>query len=65
MGGSFWLGAELRTGLHAISGQAHADEATEAGFWKPAGLAERYARIQILSIEELLAGKTVDYQRYS
>jgi len=40
-------------------------EATEAGFWKPAGLADRYARIQILSIQELLEGKTIDYPRYS
>jgi DNA modification methylase len=40
-------------------------EAAEAGFWKPTGLADRYPRIQILSIEELLEGKKIDYPRYS
>jgi hypothetical protein len=40
-------------------------EAAEAGFWKPAGLADRFPRIQILSIEELLEGKKIDYPRYS
>jgi len=32
-------------------------EAAEAGFYKPPGLEDRYPRIQILAIEELLAGK--------
>jgi hypothetical protein len=40
-------------------------EAAEAGFWKPTGLADRFARIQILSIEELLEGKKIDYPRYA
>jgi hypothetical protein len=40
-------------------------EAAEAGFYKPPGLAERYPRIQILSIEELLEGKKIDYPRYA
>jgi site-specific DNA-methyltransferase (adenine-specific) len=40
-------------------------EAAEAGFWKPAGLADRFARIQILSIGELLEGKKIDYPRYA
>ncbi len=38
-------------------------EAAEAGFYKPAGLEDRYPRIQILTIEELLAGKAVEYPR--
>jgi DNA modification methylase len=40
-------------------------EAAEAGFYKPPGLADRYPRIQILSIEELLEGKKIDYPRYA
>ena len=40
-------------------------EAAEAGSWKPTGLEDRYARIQILSIEELFEGKKIDYPRYS
>lgn len=32
-------------------------EAAEAGFYKPPGLEDRYPRIQILTIEELPAGK--------
>lgn len=36
-------------------------EAAEAGFYKPPGLEDRYPRIQILTIEELLAGKRVEY----
>jgi len=40
-------------------------EAAEAGFYKPPGLAERYPRIQILSIAELLEGKKIDYPRYA
>jgi len=38
-------------------------EAAEAGFYKPPGLEDRYPRIQILTIEELLAGKGVGYPR--
>ena len=38
-------------------------EAAEAGFYKPPGLEDRYPRIQILTIEELLAGKRVEYPR--
>jgi DNA modification methylase len=38
-------------------------EAAEAGFYKPPGLEDRYPRIQILTIEELLAGKAVAYPR--
>jgi len=38
-------------------------EAAEAGFYKPPGLEDRYSRIQILTIEELLAGKRVEYPR--
>ena len=38
-------------------------EAAEAGFYKPPGLEDRYPRLQILTIEELLAGKGVQYPR--
>ncbi len=38
-------------------------EAAEAGFYKPPGLTDRYPRIQILTIEDLLAGKSVAYPR--
>jgi site-specific DNA-methyltransferase (adenine-specific) len=38
-------------------------EATEAGFYKPPGLEDRYPKLKILTIEELLAGKTVAYPR--
>jgi len=38
-------------------------EAAEAGFYKPPGLEDRYPRLQILTIEELLAGKAVAYPR--
>ena len=38
-------------------------EAAEAGFYKPPGLEDRYPRIQVLTIEELLAGKGVAYPR--
>src|SRR6202034_1067766 len=34
-------------------------EAAEAGFYKPPGLQDKYPRIQILTIEDLLAGKQV------
>jgi site-specific DNA-methyltransferase (adenine-specific) len=40
-------------------------EAAEAGFYKPPGLADKYPRIQILSIEELLAAKKIDYPRFA
>ena len=39
-------------------------EAAEAGFYKPPGLEDRFPRIQILTIEELLAGKTVEFPPY-
>jgi hypothetical protein len=38
-------------------------EAAEAGFYRPPGLVDRYPRIQILSIEELLEAKRIDYPR--
>ena len=38
-------------------------EAAEAGFYKPPGLEDKYPRIQILTIEELLEGKQVDHPR--
>jgi site-specific DNA-methyltransferase (adenine-specific) len=44
-------------------------EAAEAGFYKPPGVSgakvDKYPRIQILSIEELLEGKKIDYPRYA
>jgi site-specific DNA-methyltransferase (adenine-specific) len=40
-------------------------EAAEAGFYQPPGLTDKYPRIQILSIAELLAGKKIDYPRYA
>lgn len=38
-------------------------EAAEAGFYKPPGLEDRYSRLQILTIEDLLAGKGVQFPR--
>ena len=38
-------------------------EAIEAGFYQPPGLVDKYPRIQILSIAELLEGKRVEYPR--
>lgn len=38
-------------------------EAIEAGFYTPPGLTDKYPHIQILSIEELLEGKRVEYPR--
>ena len=38
-------------------------EAAEAGFYKPPGLQDKYPRIQILTIEDLLAGKQVAHPR--
>ena len=40
-------------------------EAAEAGFYKPPGLADKYPRIQIISIEDLLAAKKIDYPRFA
>jgi capsule polysaccharide export protein KpsC/LpsZ len=40
-------------------------EAAEAGFYRSPGLTDRYPRIQILSIEELLAAKKIDYPRFA
>jgi hypothetical protein len=40
-------------------------EAAEAGFYHPPGLIDKHPRIQILSIEELLAGKKIDYPRFA
>jgi site-specific DNA-methyltransferase (adenine-specific) len=38
-------------------------EAAEAGFYQPPGLADKFPRLQILSIAEMLAGKQVAYPR--
>lgn len=40
-------------------------EALEAGYYTPEQFANKYRRIQIITIEELLAGKMIDYPRYS
>ena len=40
-------------------------EAAEAGFYQVAGVPDKYPRIQILSIAELLAGKKIDYPRFA
>jgi site-specific DNA-methyltransferase (adenine-specific) len=40
-------------------------EAAEAGFYQPPGVMDKYPRLQILSIAELLAGKKVDYPRFA
>src|SRR5207249_11724097 len=40
-------------------------EAAEAGFYRPPGLTDKYPRIQILSIAELLVGKKIDYPRFA
>lgn len=40
-------------------------EAAEAGFYKPPGVVDKYPRIQILSVAELLEGKKIDYPRYA
>jgi site-specific DNA-methyltransferase (adenine-specific) len=40
-------------------------EAAEAGFYRSPGLTDKYPRIQILSIEELLAAKKIDYPRFA
>ncbi len=38
-------------------------EATKAGFYDLPGLLPRVARLRILTVEELLAGKKLDYPR--
>jgi site-specific DNA-methyltransferase (adenine-specific) len=38
-------------------------EAAEAGFYRPPGITDRYPRIQILTIEDLFADKSVAYPR--
>ncbi len=38
-------------------------EAAEAGFYQPPGLADKFPRLQILSIAEMLGGKQVEYPR--
>ena len=38
-------------------------EAAEAGFYQPPGLTNKYPRLQILSIAELLVGRQVEYPR--
>jgi hypothetical protein len=40
-------------------------EAAQAGFYQPPGLADRYPRLQILNISELLEGKKIDYPRFA
>jgi hypothetical protein len=38
-------------------------EAAEAGFYQPPGLIDKYPRIQILSIAQLLEAKKIEYPR--
>ena len=38
-------------------------EAAGAGFYQPPGLADKFPRIQLLSIEDLLKGKRLEYPR--
>jgi site-specific DNA-methyltransferase (adenine-specific) len=38
-------------------------EAAEPGFYQPPGLTDKFPRLQILSIAEILAGKQIDYPR--
>jgi len=40
-------------------------EAAEAGFYQPPGTTDKFPRLQILSIAELLEGKKVDYPHYA
>ncbi len=40
-------------------------EAAEAGLYQVPGLRDKFPRLQILSIEELLEGKRVEYPRYA
>lgn len=39
-------------------------EAAEAGFYQAPGTVDKFPRLQILSIAELLQGKKIDYPRY-
>jgi len=52
-----------RRKTNSITATTSLKEAAEAGFYKPPGLEDRYPRIQILTIEQLLAGKRVEYPR--
>jgi len=38
-------------------------EAAEAGLYQPPGLTDKYPRLQLLSIEQLLQGKQIEYPR--
>lgn len=38
-------------------------ESAEAGFYQPPGLTDKYSRLQLLSIAELLEGKKIEYPR--
>lgn len=38
-------------------------EAAEGGLYQPPGLADKYPRLQLLSIEQLLEGKQIEYPR--
>ena len=40
-------------------------EAAEAGLYQPPGTSDKFPRLQILSIAELLEGKKIDYPRYA
>lgn len=40
-------------------------EAAEAGFYQVPGLRDKYPRLQILSIAELLEGRRIDYPRFA
>jgi site-specific DNA-methyltransferase (adenine-specific) len=40
-------------------------EAAEAGFYQVPGLRDKYPRLQILSIADLLDGKRVEYPRFA
>jgi site-specific DNA-methyltransferase (adenine-specific) len=40
-------------------------EAAEAGLYQPPGTSDKFPRLQILHIAELLEGKKIDYPRYS
>jgi hypothetical protein len=39
-------------------------EAAEAGFYQPPGTIDRFPKLQILSIAEVLEGKNIEYPRY-
>ena len=40
-------------------------EAAEADLYQPPGTTDKFPRLQILSIAELLQGKRIDYPRYA